>query len=69
MTSGHYCDGCARAYYKCVCDKQEEPVAPVTIPKEQFDMVMLKATIELMQRVNRMIELLEKQSGETKCTN
>lgn len=47
----------------------EEPVSPVAIPKEQFDMVMLKATIELIQRVNRMVELLEKQSGETKCTN
>jgi hypothetical protein len=21
MSSGHYCDGCAQAYYKCVCGK------------------------------------------------
>jgi len=28
MTSGHYCDGCAQAYYKCVCNKQEEKIIP-----------------------------------------
>ena len=21
MSSGHYCDGCAQAYYKCTCNK------------------------------------------------
>ena len=35
----------------------------LTVPKEQFEFMLLKANIELMQRVNRMIELLEKQSG------
>lgn len=34
----------------------------VSIPKEQFDIVMLRATIELLQRVNRLVELLEKQN-------
>lgn len=32
----------------------------LTIPKEQFDTMLLQAQIELLQRVNRMIELLEK---------
>ena len=35
----------------------------LTVPKEQIEFMLLKANIELMQRVNRMIELLEKQSG------
>jgi hypothetical protein len=35
----------------------------VTIPKEQFDMWVTKANIELLQRVNHMIELLEKHFG------
>lgn len=34
----------------------------VTIPKEQFDIMLLKANIELIQKVDRMIELLEKHS-------
>jgi hypothetical protein len=25
MSSGHYCDGCAQAYYKCVCNVPEQP--------------------------------------------
>ena len=29
------------------------------IPKEQFDMLVLKANIELLQRVNRLITVLE----------
>jgi hypothetical protein len=33
------------------------------VPKEQLELMLLQANIELMQRVNRMIELLEKQSG------
>jgi hypothetical protein len=36
----------------------------VAIPKEQFDLLVTKANIELLQRVNHMIELLEKQFGE-----
>jgi hypothetical protein len=34
-----------------------------TIPKNQVEFLLLKANTELMQRVNRMIELLEKQHG------
>ena len=41
----------------------------LTVPKEQFDFLIMKAQIELMQRVSRLIDLLEKQSGENKCTN
>jgi hypothetical protein len=26
MSSGHYCDGCAQAYYKCVCNVPEKVV-------------------------------------------
>lgn len=26
MSSGHYCDGCAQAYYKCVCGKTNERI-------------------------------------------
>ena len=35
----------------------------VAVPKEQIDWVLAKANIELLQRVNRLIELLEKQTG------
>lgn len=24
MSSGHYCDGCARAYYNCICNKEDK---------------------------------------------
>ena len=34
----------------------------VSIPKEQFDTLMLRAQVELLQRVNRLVELLEKQN-------
>jgi hypothetical protein len=43
----------------------EENEELVPIPKEQFDMLVTKANIELIQRVNRMIELLEKNFGVT----
>ena len=33
----------------------------VIIPKEQFDLLLAKANLELLQRVNRLIELLEDQ--------
>lgn len=36
MTSGHYCDGCAQAYYKCVCDK---PVEQKKTSSEQSDQI------------------------------
>lgn len=26
MSSGHYCDGCAQAYYRCVCNLPEKVV-------------------------------------------
>lgn len=35
----------------------------ISIPKEQFDILLTRASLELLQRVNHMIELLEKQYG------
>jgi hypothetical protein len=35
----------------------------VAVPYDQVALTMLKANIELLQRVNRLIELLEKQTG------
>jgi hypothetical protein len=35
----------------------------IVVPKEQIDFMLAKANIELLQRVNRLIELLEKQTG------
>lgn len=34
----------------------------VSIPKEQFDLLIAKANIELLQRVNRQIELLDQKT-------
>ncbi len=31
----------------------------VSVPKEQIDFLLVKANIELLQRVNRLIELIE----------
>jgi hypothetical protein len=42
MTSGHYCDGCAQAYYKCVCDKQEEKNIPKRM-NERIDKLLGEA--------------------------
>jgi hypothetical protein len=42
MTSGHYCDGCAQAYYKCVCDKQEEKILPKKM-NERIDKLLVEA--------------------------
>ena len=42
MSSGHYCDGCAQAYYKCVCNKPQEKV------KEQ--------TIKMNERIRQLAE-------------
>jgi hypothetical protein len=42
MTSGHYCDGCAQAYYKCVCDKQKEKILPKKM-NEQIDKLLVEA--------------------------
>jgi len=33
----------------------------VTIPKEQLELMVLQAQIELLQRVNRLVQLLEQQ--------
>ena len=33
----------------------------VTIPKEQFELLLIKANMELLQRVNRLVELLEQE--------
>lgn len=41
----------------------------VGVPREQVDLVLAKASIELLQRVNRLIELLEKQTGIKSCEN
>lgn len=38
----------------------------VYIPKEQFDTLLLRAQVELLQRVNRLVEILEKEYGERK---
>lgn len=34
----------------------------VTIPKEQFDLLVTQANIELIQRVNRQIDLLDQKT-------
>ena len=37
----------------------------VTVPIEQIQFMLLKANIELMQRVNKLVELLEKQNDQS----
>ena len=32
----------------------------VSVPKEQFDFILYKANIELIQRVNKLIDMMEK---------
>ena len=45
MSSGHYCDGCAQAYYKCVCNKPQEKVKEQTIKmNERIKELLLQAT-------------------------
>lgn len=34
------------------------------IPRHQFDTILLRAQVELLQRVNRLIEILEKEHGQ-----
>lgn len=36
------------------------------IPRHQFDTILLRAQVELLQRVNRLVEILEKEYGECK---
>ena len=36
------------------------------IARQEFDTILLRAQVELLQRVNRLVELLEKQYGECK---
>jgi hypothetical protein len=43
---------------------QAENENTVELPKEQFEFLVMKAHIELMQRVNKMIDLLEKYGEE-----
>ena len=31
----------------------------VSVPKEQIDFLLMKANIELLQRVNRLVDLIE----------
>jgi len=38
----------------------------VSIPRHEFDTVLLRAQVELLQRVNRLITLLEEKDGECK---
>lgn len=46
--------------------KNSEKDILVSIPKEQFDAMLVKANIELIQRVNRLIELLETKEESVK---
>lgn len=34
------------------------------IARQEFDTILLRAQVELLQRVNRLVELLEAQYGE-----
>ena len=43
-------------------DSKVDVECDVTIPKEQFDLLIAKANIELIQRVNRQIDLLEQKT-------
>jgi hypothetical protein len=33
----------------------------VAVPKEQIDFLLMKANIELLQRVNRLVDLIENE--------
>ena len=33
----------------------------VSVPREQFEMLLIKANMELLQRVNHLVELLEQE--------
>ena len=37
------------------------------VPRHQFDTILLRAQIELLQRVNRLVEILEVEYGERKA--
>lgn len=36
------------------------------IARQEWDTIVMRAQVELLQRVNRLVELLEKQYGECK---
>jgi hypothetical protein len=38
----------------------------VSIPKEQFEFLVLKANVELLQRVNYLIDMIEEQIEKAK---
>lgn len=42
-------------------DSKVKVECDVTIPKEQFDLLVTQANLELIQRVNRQIELLDQK--------
>lgn len=51
---------------KAELKKYQEDSINVSIPKEQFDAMLVKANIELIQRVNRLIELIESKDETIK---
>ena len=44
MSSGHYCDGCAQAYYKCTCNKPN-PTIKDDDAEPRYDVV-----VDVLQR-------------------
>lgn len=39
----------------------------VSVPRHKIDIVLLRAQIELLQRVNHLVELLEREYGKRKA--
>lgn len=73
MSSGHYCDGCARAYYACVCNKEE--VKPVVSIDEEDLVYRLRKRAEIRRQIptrksvqegkaDRIANLLEEAAKE-----
>lgn len=44
---------------RCRFGTAEQHRATMTVPKEDIEMLVLKANIELLQRVNRLVDLIE----------
>ena len=36
----------------------------VSVPKDQFDFILYKANIELIQRVNKLIDMIERYESD-----
>ena len=51
MSSGHYCDGCAQAYYKCVCNKPQEKVKEQTIKMNERIRQLAEQATEIVETV------------------